>query len=408
MLPKGSSSFLSSPSISSATIGLKSPEPQSPRSPVVDTGEAAWDDMAARARGLNLAGRYKETVERFGDEAARARDCGSPRLPHEVGAACSCLPDDGSRDRAAQLLGAAVERYDPEKHSRWMADALADLVLLYESLGAARLAADHHGRGLELAGSDSRVSLRLLRQLPLFLDLPKAERRLDHAADGARYHGLPREEACILNNRGNLLRRLGRRFEAHRCFVTSHRLFGKLAGDCRDVPLNNLGVLDLEDGDPGSAERRLREALALAGPSSASLSVESNLAVALIHQGKDGLSLLWDLYDRALKLKDPFYLHPIAYNLGRRLLLAGEAGKAVEVVKLHPPPARNPQEPAWECRLKIARHSSLLWRVCIEAGVEAPRALFDQARLLDSGDLQEHEVDLYRERAWILSPIDLL
>lgn len=295
--------------------------------------KAILDDCAVQARILNNAGRYRDVLDRFERYAEKALAIGHPGLLHQLGAAGSVLPDTAAHEQALAFLNAAVSSLHPERDTAHLSLVLADLALLYLICGEVDSACHTYVQAQVAAGNDRHLTARLNRMCTQFVPAREATQRLLALIERGQPEN-PRERACSLNNLGVSLRRERENGRSRQWLLKALQVFREQGGDCSDVPLNNLGCLDADEGQFDQADECFRKARVRIGECSAALLVDSNLAGILFAREQYGECRveLEKLLPRAQSIDDKLYTTILWQNLARVRVTLGEAQSAVDIL----------------------------------------------------------------------------
>jgi tetratricopeptide (TPR) repeat protein len=354
------------------------------------------------AKSLMATGRHEETLALIAPRLPSVPASDSARLYYLLGRAAARLPQTSRHAEAVAHLRKSLELLGSEETALTRAEVLTDLTYAYDAVGdVASSQASFRSAIVEARKSGQRSLLvRLMRLTCIFWQPEKVVEATQQALRLARQSHLKYESALCENNLGSAYFALGDMADAYRHFEAAYRMLKNLGGYQCDVPLNNIGVWHLSQGQRPKAETLLRGAMAASHDGHNRLFIGSNLSVLEAVGGdlRSAQERLAGLAKEAALTGDLFYINCINHNWGNSLLALGRADEAIRVVSSSP--LHHSKSDGLLVRGKRAK---LLIRAYAAKGVAPPAGLLEEAEVLDKST--KHQVWLYR-LPWYLCDIE--
>ncbi len=334
-------------------------------------------------RSLLAAERYDSAVAFLCRRTDVARSPRDARVLHILGRSQARLATDNAHRAAVRDLRGALELVDPRSEPALAAEIWTDLVYVYDSVGqyhesqAAYRAAYREA----VRAKDPRLQARILRLSSIFWQPEKVIETIHAALDLARRSRLTYETALCMNNLGTAYLQLRDLARAREWFTESRDELKGLGGYRHDSPLNNLGLVDVAEGDVAQGLEHIEGAIARSHDADARLFMRTNRAIcrALLGNAHAALTEFRELLPIADATGDLFYRDCVRQNLAQALLEAGSPAEAIEVATSCPSHHSKSDD-----ALVTAKRASLLLRAHHALGTVSPdKRLVATAAVLD-------------------------
>jgi tetratricopeptide (TPR) repeat protein len=353
------------------------------------------------AKSLLATGRYEEARALILPRLTSVPAGDAGHLYHLLGRATARLPQTARHAEAVAHLRKAFELVAADE-SVSRAEVLTDLTHAYDAVGDIASSHASFRSAIVEARKSGKQSLlvRLMRLTCMFWQPEKVVETIQQALRLARQARLKYEVALCENNLGSAYLALRDMPKAYRHFEASYRTLKALGGYQCDVPLNNVGVWRLAQGERQKAQALFQGAIAASHDRHNQLFIASNLAVLGAVGGDLRYSeeCLAGLAKKAALTGDLFYIDCINHNWANALLALGRADEAIRVVSSTPTHHSKNDD-----LLIRGKRAKLLIRAHAAKGLQPPRELLDDVDVLDRST--KPQAWLYR-LPWYLCDIE--
>lgn len=243
------------------------------------------------------------------------------------------------RHQAIDLLRHALDRLGVEDAFRGV--LLEALVHAFDGVGDRPHAQGAFQSAVAAAKAhrDHHLEIRLLRLACLFFQPERAATACRSGLRLARRHNDRIEQAFCENNLGSQMFYLQELNEARAHWEHSLDILRTHGGVHRDVPQNNLSLLDLLDGNIHRAREHFETALHWCTAPLNRILIQANIAIAdaLLASNVSAEERLRAMVREADRCGDVFYMDVVRHNLARILAIRGAHENALSVLVQVPP-----------------------------------------------------------------------